>query len=63
MRDALDAAVLLAREGMEVPEWSRFTAPEFRAPLPVDPEVGEWSITRNEECGSMATTNPLTYDL
>ena len=40
VREAQDAAVLLAGEGMEVPEWSRFTAPEFRGPPPVDPEVG-----------------------
>ena len=31
------------REGMEVPEWSRIPVADFRAPQPVDPEVGEWT--------------------
>ena len=42
VREAQDAAAMLAGEGVEVPDWSRFTAPEFRAPQPVDLEVGEW---------------------
>ena len=33
----------LATEGMELPELSKFSDPHFRAPQPVDPEVGEWT--------------------
>ena len=43
VREAQDAAILLAHEGMEVLEWSRFPVAEFRAPQPVDTEVGEWT--------------------
>ena len=43
VREAQDSATLLAREGMEVPEWSRFPVADFRAPQTVDPEVGEWT--------------------
>ena len=43
VREAQDAAAMLAVEGMEVPEWSKFSDPDFRAPQPVDPEVGEWT--------------------
>ena len=42
-----DAAALLEAEGMEVPDWSRFTVPEFRAPQPVNPDVESGSTVGN----------------
>ena len=42
VREAQDAAALLAAEGMEVPDWSTFKVPDFPAPHPVNSEVGEW---------------------
>ena len=41
VREAQDGATLLARESMEVPVWSRFPVADFRAPQPVDRDVGE----------------------
>ena len=43
VREAQDGATLLASEGMEVPVWSRFPVADFRAPQPVNLEVGEWT--------------------
>ena len=70
VREAQDAATVLAREGTEVPEWSRFTAADFRAPQPVDPEVGEWthgwqfhvSIARNTLFATSVHLPPLSTD-
>ena len=70
IREAQDAATVLAREGIEVPEWSRFTAADCRAPQPVDPEVGEWthgwqfhaSIARNTLFGTSVHLPPLSTD-
>ena len=42
VREAQYVAAMLAVEGME-PQWSKFSDPDFRAPQPVDPEVGEWT--------------------
>ena len=39
VREAQHTVAVLA----EVPEWSKFSDPHFRAPQPVDPEVGEWT--------------------
>ena len=70
VREAQDAATALAREGIEVPEWSRFTAADCRAPQPVDPEVGEWthgwqfhaSIARNTLFATSVHLPPLSTD-
>ena len=70
VREALDAATLLARESMEVPEWSRFPVADFRAPQPVDPEVGEWthgwqfhaSIARDSLFAISVRLPPLSTD-
>ena len=52
VREAQDAATLLAREVMEVLEWSRFPVADFRAPQPVDPEVGEWTHGTHQLLGT-----------
>ena len=63
-------ATLLASEGMEVPVWSRFPVADFRAPQPVDPEVGEWthgwqfhaSVVRNSLFATSVHLPPLSTD-
>ena len=68
--EAQDAAALLAGEGMEVPDWSRFTVPEFHAPQPVNPEVGEWihgwqfhtSVARDTLYATCVHLPPLSTD-
>ena len=70
VREAQDAAALLAAEGMEVPDWSRFTVPEFRAPQPVNPDVGEWihgwqfhaSVARDTLSATRVHLPPLSTD-
>ena len=70
VREAQDAATLLASEGMEVPVWSRFPVADFRAPQPVDPEVGEWthgwqfhaSVARDTLFATSVHLPPLSTD-
>ena len=70
VREAQDAAALLAAEGMEVPDWSRFKVPEFRAPQPVNPDVGEWihgwqfhaSVARDTLFATRVHLPPLSTD-
>ena len=70
VREAQDAAAMLAVEGMEVPEWSTFSDPDFRAPQPVDPEVGEWthgwqfhaSVARDTLFATRVHLPPLSTD-
>ena len=62
LEGAQDAAAMLAVKGMEVPEWSKFSDPDFCAPQPVDPEVGKWthgwqfhaSVARDPLCNKRA---------
>ena len=57
-------------KGMEVPEWSKFSDPDFRAPQPVDPEVGEWthgwqfqaSVARDTLFATSVHLPPLSTD-
>ena len=66
VRAAQDAATLLA----QVPEWSRFPVADFRAPQPVDPEVGEWthgwqfhaSVARDSLFATSVHVPPLSTD-
>ena len=70
VREAQDAAAMLAVEGMEVPKWSKFSDPDFRAPQPVDPEVGEWthgwqfhaSVARDTLFATSVHLPPLSTD-
>ena len=70
VREAQDAATLLAREGMEVPEWPRFPVANFRAPQPVNPEVGQWthgwqfhaSVARDSHFATRVHLPPLSTD-
>ena len=57
VREAQHASAVLAAEGMEVPEWSKFSDPHFRAPQPVDPEVGEW--THGWQCHASVALDTL----
>ena len=70
VREAQHAAAVLAADGMEVPEWSKFSDPHFRAPQPVDPEVGEWthgwqfhaSVASNSLFATSVHLSPLSTD-
>ena len=70
VREAQDAATLLASEGMEVAVWSRFPVANFRAQQPVNPEVGEWthgwqfhaSIARDTLFATSVHLPPLSTD-
>ena len=61
---------MLAVEGTEVPEWSKFSDADFRAPQPVDPEVGEWihgwqfhaSVVRDTLFATSVHLPPLSTD-